>query len=159
MARLHVTPIPGTEASSDSLPVFTPDDIMAGRLPKGRVVVFDDDHYYMGGVLAELLAQKGCDVVLVTPSAFVSDRTANTLEQGAIHRRLAAVGVKIVLNTGVAAISNDGVITACSYTGAAGHIGADAVLMVASRISEDQLFRDLSARQADGCAEGPAVPF
>ena len=30
------------------------DDIMNGRLPEGRVVLYDDDHYYMGGVLAEL---------------------------------------------------------------------------------------------------------
>ena len=149
VARMHVTPIPGTQTGSGAVPVFTSDDIMAGRLPKGRVVVFDDDPYYMGGVLAELLAQKGRDVVRVTPSAYVSDWTANTLEQGAIHCRLAEVGVRIVLNTGVAAIRHDGVATACSYSGAAGHIGADAVLMVASRISDGRLFRDLSARQAD----------
>ena len=51
----------------------------AGR-PDGRagcrrasvVLVFDDDHYYMGGVLAELLAREGCAVTFVTPSA-VSD--------------------------------------------------------------------------------------
>ena len=28
--------------------------MMAGHLPKGRVTVFDDDHYYMGGVLADM---------------------------------------------------------------------------------------------------------
>ena len=34
--------------------IFTPDDIMEGRMPAvGWVVIFDDDHYYMGGVLAE----------------------------------------------------------------------------------------------------------
>ena len=32
---------------------------MAGTLPDAdRVVLFDDDHYYMGGVLAELLARE-----------------------------------------------------------------------------------------------------
>jgi dimethylamine/trimethylamine dehydrogenase len=150
VARMHVAPIPGAGA----LPVFTPDDIMAGKLPQGRVVVFDDDHYYMGGVLAELLAQKGCEVVLVTPSAYVSDWTANTLEQAAIHRRLHELGVKIVLNTGVTALTAAGVDTACSYTGAAGQIGADAVVMVASRISDDQLYRDLLARQAEWADAG-----
>ena len=44
----------------DGSQVLTPDDLMEGRLPEGtRVVVWDDDHYYMGGVLAELLADKG----------------------------------------------------------------------------------------------------
>ena len=48
--------------------VLTPDDLMAGVRPDGeRVVVFDDDHYYMGGVLAELLAREGRRVTLVTP--------------------------------------------------------------------------------------------
>ena len=53
VARMHVVPMPIDPA----LPVFTPDDVMDGRLPSGEVVVFDDDHYYMGGVIAELLAQ------------------------------------------------------------------------------------------------------
>ena len=29
--------------------------------------MFDDDHYYMGGVIAELLAKEGLDVTLITP--------------------------------------------------------------------------------------------
>ena len=39
--------------------VLTPDDLLAGRRPRGdRVVLFDDDHYYIGGVLAELLIRE-----------------------------------------------------------------------------------------------------
>ena len=56
VARQHVVPMPIAEAAK----VFTPDDLMEGRMPGGRVVIYDDDHYYMGGVLAELLAQNGC---------------------------------------------------------------------------------------------------
>ena len=149
VARMHVTPIPNS-----GMPVFTPDDLMAGRLPSGKVVVFDDDHYYMGGVLAELCAQKGCDVTLVTPSAYVSDWTLHTLEQGAIHRRLVAAGVKIVLNQGIAVLTSSGVSISCVYTGAASEIGCDAVVMVASRISNDGLFLDLQAREADWADAG-----
>ena len=149
VARMHVVPIPNT-----GMPVFTPDDLMAGRMPSGKVVVFDDDHYYMGGVLAELCAQKGCDVTLVTPSAYVSDWTLNTLEQGAIHRRLVEVGVKIILNQGVATLSSSGVSTSCVYTGAKAEIGCDAVVMVASRTSNDAIYHDLMARQADWADAG-----
>ena len=40
--------------------MLTPDDLLAGARPDGdRVVVFDDDHYYLGGALAELLASEG----------------------------------------------------------------------------------------------------
>ena len=43
-----------------ALPVLTPDDLMSGKRPEGEhVVIFDDDHYYMGGALAELLVSEG----------------------------------------------------------------------------------------------------
>ena len=47
--------------------IFTPDDVMAGRLPEGRVVVFDDDHYYMASVVAERIHAEAASVTLVTP--------------------------------------------------------------------------------------------
>ena len=149
VARMHVAPVPNA-----GMPVLTPDDLMAGRLPKGRVVLFDDDHYYMGGVLAELCARQGCEVTLVTPAAFVSDWSRNTLEQGAIHRRLAAAGVKIVLNTGITALEPGAVVTACAYTGAAERLEADAVVIVASRTSDDVLYQGLIARQAEWADAG-----
>ena len=50
-----------------------PDDVMAGARPEGsRVAVLDDDHYYMGGALAELLRAEGYEVALITPEAVVS---------------------------------------------------------------------------------------
>lgn len=150
VARQHVVAMPIDAAMA----VYTPDDLMAGRLPAGEVVVYDDDHYYMGGVLAELLVQRGARVTLVTPAPYVSDWARNTLEQATIHRRLAGLGVRIVLNTGVAAIRADGVETNDTYTDARGHIGCDAVVVVASRRSEDALYHDLRARAADWADAG-----
>lgn len=150
VSRQHVVPMPIDPAMT----VLTPDDMMTGRMPEGRVVVFDDDHYYMGGVLAELAAQQGCDVTLVTPSAYVSDWTLNTLEQAAIHRRLVEAGVKIVLNTGIASIRSGGVETTCSYTDTRGQIDCDSVVLVASRLSEDTLWHALKAREADWADAG-----
>ncbi|HAG26954.1 MAG TPA: NADH:flavin oxidoreductase, partial [Rhodobacter sp.] len=85
VARQHVVAMP----IDRGMKIYTPDDLMAGDVPLGDVLLYDDDHYYMGGVLAELLVQKGAKVTLVTPSAHVSDWTNNTLEQATIHRRLA----------------------------------------------------------------------
>ena len=113
VARQHVVAMP----IDRGMKIYTPDDLMAGDVPLGDVLLYDDDHYYMGGVLAELLVQKGAKVTLVTPSAYVSDWTNNTLEQATIHRRLAGMGVRIVLNRGVSLIAKDHVITNCVYTG------------------------------------------
>ena len=150
VARAHVVPLPIDPA----MPVFTPDDLMEGRLPPGRIVLFDDDHYYMGGVLAELLARQGASVTLVTPSAYVSDWTRNTLEQGAIHRRLVEHGVEIVLNRTVARIEASGVVTACSYTGAEARLEADGVVLVTARQQKDELWQALKARRDEWAGNG-----
>jgi dimethylamine/trimethylamine dehydrogenase len=145
VARQHVAPMPIDPA----LPLYTPDDLMAGTIPSGTVVIYDDDHYYMGGVLAELLVQNGATVILVTPSAYVSDWTNNTLEQASIHRKLANLGVDIQLNRGVVSIGPDHIMTNCIYTDTTRTLACDAVVMVASRIGNDGVYTDLKARQDD----------
>ncbi|HUV22851.1 MAG TPA: NAD(P)-binding protein [Gammaproteobacteria bacterium] len=150
VSRHHVMPIP-TDAS---LPVYTPDDLMAGRLPAGRIILFDDDHYYMGGVAAELLAANGCAVTLVTPAAYVSSWSNNTLEQAAIHARLLDVGVDIVLNRALASIEQGRITSACVYSGKTSAMSADAVVMVASRRANDNIWQQLSAREPEWEAHG-----
>ena len=150
VARAHVVPLP----SDGALPVFTPDDLMAGNIPAGRIVLFDDDHYYMGGVLAELLVAHGARVTLVTASAYVSDWTRNTLEQRAIHRRLAGLGVDIELNRTVMGIAAGGVVTACTYTGRGRDLTADALVSVTSRLPRDDVWRALKERSAEWTGNG-----
>ncbi|WP_192254458.1 oxidoreductase [Mesorhizobium silamurunense] len=150
VARAHVVPMPINPA----MPVYTPDDLMDGQVPGGNVVLFDDDHYYMGGVLAELMARQGAKVTLVTPSAYVSDWTRNTLEQGAIHRRLAELGIDIVLNRIVTNIASGGVVTACVYTGARHELTADAVVLVTSRNQDDAVWRELKTRENEWAGNG-----
>ena len=150
VARQHVVAMP----IDRGMAIYTPDDLMAGEVPLGDVLLYDDDHYYMGGVLAELLVQKGAKVTLVTPSAYVSDWTNNTLEQATIHRRLAGMGVRIVLNRGVSLIAKDHVMTNCVYTGDLTPEVADAVVMVASRLSSDGLWQALQQRQNEWADAG-----
>jgi dimethylamine/trimethylamine dehydrogenase len=150
VARHHVVPMP----IDADMAIFTPDDLMAGNLPSGHVVLFDDDHYYMGGVLAELLVLSGATVTLVTPSAFVSDWTNNTLEQAAIHCKLLDLGVEIQLNRAVTAIEKDSVKTACSYSGRATELQADAVVLVTSRQPNDEVWQTLKQRRDDWPAAG-----
>jgi dimethylamine/trimethylamine dehydrogenase len=131
------------------LPVFTPDDLMAGRLPQGRVVLYDDDHFYIGGVLAELLVGNGTPVTLATPAVRASDWTTNTLEQGFIQRRLLERGVEIVTSRVLSGIGPGFVELACAYTGRPSRIEADAVVLVTARLPDDALYRDLTAREAE----------
>ena len=129
-------------------PVLTPDDILAGDRPAGsRVAVYDDDHYYMGGVLAELLRSEGYEVVLVTPEPLVSAWTVNTMEQHRIQARLMEAGVDLLTSTAVPAVLDDGLATECAFTGREGRVEADAALLVTARLSVDGLCADLQERR------------
>ncbi len=150
VSRQHVVPMP----IEDGAKIYTPDDLMAGRVPTGNVVIYDDDHYYMGGVLAELLVKAGAKVTLITPAAYVSDWTNNTLEQATIHARLVEMGVEIVLNRGVTQIATDHVVSNCVYSGRTQSYAAEACVLVASRLGNDAVYRDLKAREADWADAG-----
>jgi dimethylamine/trimethylamine dehydrogenase len=150
IARWNLLPIPADPA----MPVFTPDDLMAGRLPAGHVVIYDDDHYYMGSVLAELLVQTGCSVSFLTPSSRVAEWSFNTLEQGTIQARLLTLGVDVRVTRGLVGVEQGGVTAACTYTGRTEAIACDAVVMVTARLPDDALFLDLKARAAEWADHG-----
>lgn len=133
---------------SDQAPIFTPDDLMEGRHPHGKIVVYDDDHYYMGGVLAELLVREGCSVIFITPANRVSDWSANTLEQGLIQARLLELGVVIRVARGLRAVGRTAVIVACTYTGREEEVSCDGAVLVTSRWPCDEVYVELKARQA-----------
>ncbi len=141
VARWHTTPImidPGAE-------ILTPDDLMAGARPRGhRVVLYDDDHYYLGGVLAELLRKEDYEVHLVTPAPQVSAWTVNTLEVAKINRRVLEAGVNVHCNGAVAAVCADHVVVANAYTAHETGLTADSVVMVTARLPEESLLLSLS---------------
>ena len=134
MGRFHTHPIPVDPA----LPVLTPDDLMAGHASRGAsaIVVFDDDHYYMGGVLCELLRREGRQVTLVTPAIGVSIWTNATMEQHRIQRRLLELDVTLETSRAVTATIPGGVATACTFTGAERDIACDAAVFATARLPE-----------------------
>ncbi|MGW4109792.1 NAD(P)-binding protein [Actinosynnema sp. NPDC004786] len=140
--RYHDLPIPGL----DLVPVFTPDDVMDGRLPSGRVLVFDDDHYYMGGVVAERLADRGCEVVFATPDSLVSSFTQYTGEQRKVQRRVMEVCAAVHTSTALTRLGPGAARLASVYTGVEVEVGVDAVVLVTGSLPNDGLYRELTAR-------------
>ena len=136
--------------------VLSPDDVMDGAtLPEGRrVLVWDDDHYYMGGLMAEVLVDMGCETHYLTPACEVSTWTRATMEQHFIHARLLEKGVKVHPFANLDAVADGGVTASCAITGRSEEVEADAVVLVTSREPEDLLARDLEARAADWQAAG-----
>jgi len=147
VARWHTHPI-GIDPVAE---ILTPDDLMAGARPCGRkVVLFDDDHYYLGGVLAELLARDGFEVHVVTPAAQVSSWTVNTMEVVKIQRRLLEAGVTLHTSLAVTAVQAGDVSVVNAYTGQPGTLEADSVVLVTARLPQDSLYHEVLALAGTG---------
>ena len=140
--RWHEEPIPGWDLPS----VVTPDDIMAGMMPTGPVVVYDDDHYYMGGVIGETLRQAGLEVILVTPANEASTWTNRTEEQYRIQQRILSLGIGLETGTSMARVSEDSVMLESIYTGKTREVAAATVVMTTSRTPEDALYHAMVDR-------------
>ena len=150
IARYNLMPI----SVHAAMPIFTPDDIMRGKVPRGHTIIYDDDHYYMGSVLAELLVDMGNMVTLVTPATRVAEWSFNTLEQGQIQSRLMQLKVELVLSHAVTDVGPGTLGLTCTYTGKERRYRADAVVMVTSRLPDDQLYLGLKEREAEWADNG-----
>jgi dimethylamine/trimethylamine dehydrogenase len=135
--------------------VLTPDDLLSGTRPaERRVAVFDDDHFYLGGLLAELLALEGYTVSYVTPAADVSHWTHHTMEQHRAQRRLVQHGVDVRPHRAVTGSTADGLLLTDVFGGEPDVLGCRAVVLVTSRDPVDALALDVEARAVDWADAG-----
>ena len=140
VGRANTTPIDGFARPA----VITADDLLDGATCDSPVVIFDDDHYYLGGLLAEKLRRAGHDVTIVTPADRVSSWCVNTLEQFEIQKRLLEMGVRVEMNQNVSGFDGAQLTLACTYTGRESRLPAATVVSVTARRPHDQLYEQLA---------------
>ena len=155
VGRAHHAPVAGL----DQIARYTPDDWFSGAvsvetLPAGPVAIFDDDQFYMGGVLAETLLKAGREVVLITPGADVSPFTHNTLEQGRIQRRLLELGARIMPHRSLDGGVPGGLVLSDVYTDVTEQLECGSVFTVTARLPNDALYHEVAKRQQDWQAAG-----
>jgi dimethylamine/trimethylamine dehydrogenase len=149
--RTHIQPIPG-----HNLPhVLTPDDLLAEtpETLKGPVVIYDDDHYYMAGALAERLTAEGFDVTLLTPAPEASVWTQQTDEHHLVMPRLFSAGVKPHTLARIERIETDHLALRQVQSGAMSELACAALVLVTSRTPNDGLYRTLSAQAGETAEE------
>jgi dimethylamine/trimethylamine dehydrogenase len=155
VGRTHRMAVSGLDAG----PVVTPDHFLQGggvEALAGPAVVFDDDGYYMGAILAERLVRAGQTTVYVTPHAEVSIWTHHTMEQTRIQARLIELGVAIHPHRALAGRTGDGLELACVFTGRRETIACGTLVPVTSRLPEESLWLELSARRGEWADAGIA---
>jgi dimethylamine/trimethylamine dehydrogenase len=160
MGRTLRKPIRGYDLQN----VFSPEDLMNNNMESNglslklqkqasglqNVVIYDDDHYYMGGVLAELLAEQGCQVTLLTPAPLISYWSQFTLEQERIQHKLMKLGVKLYPQHILSEIENDCVRLTNTISGNEVEFQRDGVVLVSDRISNDWLYYSLKPALEEG---------
>ncbi len=141
VGRRHATPL------TDLAPperIYTPDDLFAGNAPEGEVLVYDDDHYYMGAVVAEQLRRNGRAVTLVTPASMVSAWSVYTDEQQRTQRNLIELGVEIVVSHALEGFDGNAARLACVFSGRTVTRSAQSLMLVTARLPNDALYQALA---------------
>jgi len=136
--------------------VLTADDIMAGTLPEGPVLVYDEDGYYLGGVIAEKLRAAGLPVTLCTPSEVVSPWAGKTSERWTVRSHLMRLGVGLELAQSLTRFDGAEAVLTCTFTGQEKPLPMASVVMVTQRQPNDTLYHGLLAR---GEGDADALPF
>jgi dimethylamine/trimethylamine dehydrogenase len=125
--------------------ILTPDDLMKGVIPQGNVVLYDTDHYYMAGVLAEKCISYGCKTSYLSPANQVSEWTENTLEQQRIQSQLMLKGVQLQLAQSLVEIKDGKVFSRCIYTQELKYLNCDSIILVTERTPNDKVYKQLNA--------------
>jgi len=134
--------------------VLTPEDVFSGAAIVGPVVVFDDEHYYMGGALAEKLTIAGHDVTLVTPAAEPCIWTQQTDEHHLLAPHLHEIGVKVIVSHNLCRFDGESVDLEFAYRGEHQTLQCRTLVLTTSRTPNralyDELMQDGEGLQAAG---------
>ena len=128
--------------------VFTPDDVFAGRVVGDRILVFDFDNYYLGGVIAEHLASKDHSVVYATPAGQASAWTIMTNELPFVYQALREHKVEILTTANLTAFDGSQATLGNLHTGEPCQRKVDGVVIVGFRRANTDLYRQLTDQRA-----------
>ncbi|HEV2032874.1 MAG TPA: FAD-dependent oxidoreductase [Candidatus Dormibacteraeota bacterium] len=137
--------IPGADASLAWQ--LTPEQIMAEgkKVPGKKVLIVDNDGYFMGVSLAEKLAMEGKKVTIMSHQAHIAKYMDFTLESPNQNRKLHKLGVEIVVEHYPTKIE-EGKVHAVHVFDEEAHDRVwetDAVVLVTQRRSNEALYREL----------------
>ncbi len=138
----------GIAGFADNPRVFTPDDIMDGRLPEGCVVVLDDDGFYLASVIAETLRSHGCEVTYLTADDNIAPWSQHTLDYRHIRMRLAELDIEPIVSHAIVGFVGTTLTLEHVWSGHRHELGCDALVTITARLPHDALYQDLLLHEA-----------
>jgi len=135
--------------------IFTPDDITSGRLPESPTVIFDDDGYYMGSVMAEVIRASGVETTLVSPDDLIGQWGNWTQDRWRSQTKLMEMGVDLVTAHNVASFDGELVMLDCGYTERERPVAASSLVLVTARTPNDALYYAIQEKVDAGVEGAP----
>jgi dimethylamine/trimethylamine dehydrogenase len=135
---------------------MTPDEVVWGtKTPGRRVLVLENESYYMGTSIAQKLAGEGHEVTLLTQMGDFANYMEFTLEAPMLHRDLHRLKVRMHPYTMVQRIE-PGLVTAYNVwdTEHKERFEVDSVVLCTQRVSDDALYHRLREDPAELAREG-----
>ena len=102
-------------------------------------MIYDDEHYFMAGALAERLALAGHEVHYVTTAALASSWTVLTNEQDFLQARLIEAGVAIHPLKALKSQEVGEVTLGCVYTGRVEPLPCGTLILCTGRLPDNAL--------------------
>jgi len=133
-------------APADAAQVVDVRQVLDGSAaPQGRVLVVDEIGFHHATSVAELLADRGADVEVVTPGMVVGQDLGITLDMENWCVRAAAKGIKQTTDCLVTEVTPGSVTLMHHPTGRSRQVAADWVVCAVPAAPAEQLYLDLKA--------------
>ena len=148
-------PIPG----ADQTHVLTPEDILlAGKRPRGKVLLVDAEGTHASAGIAEMLGKAGCEVTMISSNyAPFSTRLLAGFESEPVVQRMAEAGVTFHGATWARRIGEGGATIYDMGSGKERQVAADAVVLATGRQPQGGLAAELEGKVAQVFTVGDAM--
>jgi 2,4-dienoyl-CoA reductase-like NADH-dependent reductase (Old Yellow Enzyme family)/thioredoxin reductase len=148
-----------SELTADDVHVVDVRTILSGEAdiePGQRVVLQAEDHHMQGLTAADFLAEKGCEVRVLTEAVYAGSQIeTGTLET--LYQRLLTKGVTIMPLTTIKLIDGRTVVTENTISKAEDRIqGVDMIVASYGNEASDELYREVKS-DADSTSTTPAL--
>jgi dimethylamine/trimethylamine dehydrogenase len=130
------------------------EQVLNGFMPAGHIVIYDDDHYYLGSAIALQLCAQGARVTMVTPETTLAGWSQYTEEHALTMNSLLEAGVEILTAKGLRGFDSSTVQLECVYSGSSLQLAADYLVPITARIPDDRLWCALDARRDEFRSRG-----
>lgn len=153
-SNAYIPQVPGSELGI----VISAKDAMEGKVDLGeKIVVVDTQGLHPGSDVAELLADQGREVQLITTKPYVG-ASIELLTWRILYQRLMEKGVKMFPSVGLKEIGEDSVTVYSTITKEEWQISAvDAVVFAAGGQADNGLYRALKGKLRELFAVGDCV--